>query len=54
MTENRLLTPEEYTKHLRDYCHLKPDEIEVVLNNVYKRINREQVLEKNAKKKGRL
>ena len=54
MTEYKLLTPEEYTKHLRDYCHLKPEEIEIVLSNVYKRMNKEKQLENDAKRKGRL
>jgi len=54
MTEYRILTPTEYSKHLKDYCHLRDDEVEVVLNNVYKRMNREKQLENDAKKKGRL
>ena len=49
MTVSRVLTPEQYTQHLKKYCGLKDDEIKIVLDNVYKRMKKEKQIEKNIK-----
>jgi hypothetical protein len=50
MTEYKLLTAKEYAKHLKDYCQLKDFEVELVLQNVYKRAKEEKDLKKTYKK----
>ena len=37
----RMLTAEEYTQHLQQYCGLKDDEVKFILANVYKRMKLE-------------
>jgi len=40
----RMLTAEEYTQHLQQYCGLKDDEVKFILANVYKRMKLEKKL----------
>jgi hypothetical protein len=40
-TVRKLLTPDEYAFHLKNYCHLTDQETKIVLANVYKRIEKD-------------
>lgn len=40
-TQRKLLTPDEYARHLKDRCGLTETETRMVLANVYKRIEKD-------------
>ena len=44
MTEVKVMTPKEYAKHLKDFCGLKDEEIKMVLTNVFKKIQKEELM----------
>ncbi len=53
MTDSKVLSPKEYAKHLKDYCNLTEQEVEIVLKNVYKREKQEKEIEKTYKRQKR-